>query len=361
MKRDMSVITGKPVCRSIEGCEIQSVWYTYYEQVVMKASIERLEKPSTSWKISELMPRKNDLEELSRNAEYRITPTCTNQFELVTLDPEIERILQLVALKSRHLLAFIKNLADPCLYVYSCSRMGSRLDGINPIRRFRRGYDLFSFDEGTRFVALYDKLTSKVAVHKFDDSFCKLDWTGVDVDLHKFSGMGILTWMHLIPGKRELILIDDTNRVKVVELHQQPMMKPRLLILPSPVSVALVSVDGAFLFVFSKSDNNDEVGEAIDFSVVVEIYVLADVMSYLRTIPLNKRIRYLGEIQVKIVNFESQSHLVFFSASVPRSISSHILKTISAKEVVQLQAIESTENKVVQVPKKEEFMDLVPN
>lgn len=220
--------------------------------------------------------------------------------------------------------------------------MGSMLDGINPIRRFKRGYDLLSFDEGSRFVALYDKLASKIAVHKFDDSFRKLDWIGVDVDLHKFSGMVILTWMHLILGKRELILIDDTNRVKVVELHQKPMMKPRLLILPSLVSVALISMDGSFLIVFGKSNNNDEVVEAIEFSIVVEIYVLPDVMSYLRTIPLNKRVIDLGELQVNIVNFGSQSHIVFFSASVPHSISSHILKTISAKEVVQLQAIEIT-------------------
>jgi hypothetical protein len=250
--------------------------------------------------------------------------------------------------------------------------MGLKLDNINPIRRFRRGYDLLSVDEGTRFVALYDKPASKVAVYKFDESFRNLDWTGVEVDLHKFSGIEILTWMHLIPGKRELILIDDTNRVRVVELHQQPMMKPRPLILPSPVSIVLVSVDGSFIFVFRKSsDNNDAVvetnrdmmevdGKAIESSVTVDIYVLADVMSHLRTIRLNKSIRDLGELQLKIVNFGSQSHLVFFSTSAPRNIYSYILKTVSAKEVVQLQAIQSIENKVSEVSEERRISGSCP-
>lgn len=122
-------------------------------------------------------------------------------------------------------------------------------------------------------------------------------------------------------------------------------------------------MDGPFLFVFRKSDNNDEVleaskdmiqvdGKAIDSSVAVDIYVLADVMSLLRTIPLEKSIRDLGELQVKIVNFGSQSHLVFFSASAPRNIYSCILKTVSAKEFVQLQTIQSAEGKVAQAPKE---------
>lgn len=135
--------------------------------------------------------------------------------------------------------------------------------------------------------------------------------------------------------------------------------------------VALVSVDGPFLFVFRKSDNNDEVleaskdmiqvdGKAIDSSVTVDIYVLADVMSLLRTIPLEKSIRDLGELQVKIVNFGSQSHLVFFSASAPRNIYSCILKTVSAKEFVQLQTIQSAEGKVAQAPKERRISGSCP-
>jgi len=128
--------------------------------------------------------------------------------------------------------------------------------------------------------------------------------------------------MHMIPGKRELILIVDTNRVRLVELLQKPMMKPMPLILPSSVSESLMFVDGSFLFVFRKSSDNNEVveasrdimevdGKVIDSYVALDIYVLANVMSHLRTMRLNKSIRDVGELQVKIVNFGSQSHLKF--------------------------------------------------
>ena len=151
-------MTGKPVCRFIEACEVQSSRFSYFpnyripymsEQLNLKVSTERPEKPSTAWRISELMPKKNDLEELSRSSEYQISPTCTDQFDLVSLDHEVERILKVAALKSGHLLAFIQNFDDPCLYVYSCSFMGLKLDGLKPIRRFRSSYDLLSVDEGT--------------------------------------------------------------------------------------------------------------------------------------------------------------------------------------------------------------------
>ena len=52
---------------------------------------------------------------------------------------------------------------------------------------------LIGVDKGTQFLALYDKLTSNVAIQKFDESFCNVDSTGVDVDLCEFAGIGILT------------------------------------------------------------------------------------------------------------------------------------------------------------------------
>jgi hypothetical protein len=67
MKREMSVMKGKPVCRFIEACEVQSSrifsiqnsWIPYLpEQLNLKVSIERHEKPRITWRISELMPKK---------------------------------------------------------------------------------------------------------------------------------------------------------------------------------------------------------------------------------------------------------------------------------------------------------------
>jgi hypothetical protein len=67
MKREMSVMTGKSVCRFIEACEVQRsrIPYIYNyripyfsEKLNLKVSIERHENPSITWRIYEMMPKK---------------------------------------------------------------------------------------------------------------------------------------------------------------------------------------------------------------------------------------------------------------------------------------------------------------
>ena len=48
-----------------------------------------------------------------------------------------------------------------------------------------------------------------------------------------FSRSTSIICMHCIPGKEELLLVDDTNRVRVVELRHQPLMKPKHITLSS--------------------------------------------------------------------------------------------------------------------------------
>ena len=86
---------------------------------------------------------------------------------------------------------------------------------------------MVDFDECTRFLALYDAQVSKVLIYRFDESSRNIDWTGVEIMLELFSGSASIIWMQCIPGKAELLLVDDTNRVRVVELHHQPLMKPK--------------------------------------------------------------------------------------------------------------------------------------
>ena len=71
--------------------------------------------------------------------------------------------------------------------------------------------------------------------------------------LELFSRSTSIIWMHYIPRKAELILVDDTNRVRVVELHHQPLMKPKHITLSLGFLNAFISWDGSFLFVFSMS------------------------------------------------------------------------------------------------------------
>ena len=86
-------------------------------------------------------------------------------------------------------------------------KLGPFLHGSNPIRTFKRGFDLVAFDERTRFLALYDALGAKVLIYKFDESFRNIDWTGVEIMLNLFSGSTNIKWMQCIPGKDEFLLV----------------------------------------------------------------------------------------------------------------------------------------------------------
>eukprot|EP01018_Ginkgo_biloba_P033752 Gb_25339 [translate_table: standard] len=370
-KRNMSVKTGKPGVKYIEQVStaveqnsfvgkylnlLNTSTYHSSEKVDLKVSVEQEQKLGIQWKVCELAPMKKDMDELNFNSVHPIIPTCTQSVELVTINPECERLVKVVLLKSGESLIFIHNHRGGCLYVYHCPRIGTKLYNRNPIHTFRRGFDLLCVDEGTRLVALYDAGICKVGIYRFDDSFRHVDWTGVEVELEKYSGSKIITWMHFIPGKRELLLVDDTNRVRTVELHQKPMMKPRHISLPLPLSKACISVDGLFLIVFRKSSETKDDSCTLDermksssmdvddrkssnSGVRLEIYVLGDIMTYLKSIDLNVSIENMEELEVKIMSFGPQSHIVFRRAEAPDSICSKMLKTFSAKESAQLQEI----------------------
>ena len=45
--------------------------------------------------------------------------------------------------------------------------------------------------------------------------------------LELFYGSTSIIWMQCIFGKEELLLVDDTNRFRVIEIHYHPLMKPK--------------------------------------------------------------------------------------------------------------------------------------
>ncbi|KAH9292391.1 hypothetical protein KI387_042422, partial [Taxus chinensis] len=134
------------------------------------------------WKACELTPMKKDLNELNSNSEtHPIVPTCGEPLELVAINPEQERLLKVAVLKSGELMVFIHNFKDSCLYLYRCPKVGYNLNNTScPIYTFRRGFDLLALDESTRYMALYGKERSKIVIYKFDESFRKVYWTGVE-------------------------------------------------------------------------------------------------------------------------------------------------------------------------------------
>ncbi|XP_059065183.1 uncharacterized protein LOC131038022 isoform X2 [Cryptomeria japonica] len=333
--------------------QVVDFWSSQTEQVELKLKVSIVEEHPFAmvYKACELTPMKKDLSDFNSNPSRPIVPTCGESVELVSINPQHERLFKVVVLKSRELMVFIQSFRDSSMYLYRCPKIGVNINSIGrPIHTFRRGFDLLAADEATRSIALYEKDKSRILIYKFDESFRKVYWTGVEVNLESYQGSKIIVWMHLIPGKMELLLVDDTNRARVVEIHEKPMMKARHISLPLDQKClrACVSVDGDFLLVFRQLKRQ---GEDIDvegrqhasLENILEIYVLGDTMSYLKKIPLNEReygISDLEQLAVKIVSFGRQSQLLLYSPlDAPGFIFSRVLKTSLAKDVIQLQTV----------------------
>lgn len=255
-------------------------------------------------------------------------------------------------LRSGELLVFIHDKVLNRMNLYMSPKLGPFLHGRNPIHTFKRGFDLVAFDECTRFLALYDAQVAKILLYKFDESFRNIDYTGVEIMLELFSGSTSIRWMQCIPGKAELLLVDDTNRVRVVELHHQPLMKPKHISLSSGFLNACISGDGSFLFVFQTSTMcSDHKEECISSSSQetaqeskaaskseLKVYMLGDAMSFLKNISLDINAEDVGDLQVKLVYYGCQIHLVYFSV-IPGFLSSNILNLVSATEVLEFQEL----------------------
>ena len=124
-----------------------------------------------------------------------------------------------------------------------------------------------------------------------------------------------IIWMQCIPGKVELLLVDDTNRVRVVELHHHPLMKPKHITLSSGFLNACILGDGSFLFVFktstmcpphkeecissSSQETSQESKAASEFEL--KVYMLGDAMSFLKNISLDINAEDVNDFQVKLV------------------------------------------------------------
>jgi hypothetical protein len=62
--------------------------------------------------------------------------------------------------------------------------------------------------------------------------------------------------MEFVPGKGELVLVDDAQCVRVLELTQPAMFRPGKIQLPAPFCKACISADGACFITFSKTKAN---------------------------------------------------------------------------------------------------------
>ncbi|XP_057831411.1 uncharacterized protein LOC131042113 [Cryptomeria japonica] len=311
-------------------------------QVELKVCVEKHDF-DVVWKAQEVIPTKKEMNELISNPTHPIVPIWGQPFELVAIDPKIRSLFKVVLFKSGESVVFIHNFKDSYLELFHCARLGSHLI---EIRTFKRGFDMLSIDEASRAVAFYDRDNFKIAIYKFDDSFKKIYPTGVEVNLDKYKGSKIITWMHLIPGKMELLLVDVTNRARVVEIHQKPVMKPKFFSLSPSLSLtkACITLDGFFFIVFSEfqSSGNGETVPEIQGSrqgLILEIFVLGDTLSHLKTMEIKGDESCMCNSEqygVKLTSFGPQSHLVLYNyIDSSHLLTSHVLKSVLAMEAVR--------------------------
>ncbi|GLJ34374.1 hypothetical protein SUGI_0691140 [Cryptomeria japonica] len=358
LKKKMSTVKNDSLMtRYIE--EVRSTrpswWHSYWEQAELKVKVSTEEKHPFAivYKACELTPMRKDISEFNSNSGRSIVPKCGESVELAAINPQHERLFKVVILKSGELMVFIHNFKDSSLYLYRCPKIGVNINNTShPILTFRRGFDLLAVDEATRSMALYEKDRSKIVIFRFDESFRNVFGTGVEVNLESYIGSKNITWMHLIPGKMELLMVDDTNRARVAEIHEKPMMKPKHISLPLQQHSSLracVSADGYFFLVFRQLQRQGEdIGVAGTghscHENILEIYVLGDSMSHLKTIHLNAgecSISDLEQLGAKITIFGSQSQLLLYRpVDAPDFILSYVLKTALAKEAVQLHQVD---------------------
>ena len=175
---------------------------------------------------------------------------------------------------------------------------------------------------------------------------------GVEIMLELFSWSTSIIWIQCIPMKEKLVPVDDTNRVSVVELHHQPLMKPKHITLSSGFLNDFISGDGSFLFVFktsmmcpphkeecissSSQETAQERKASSDFEL--KVYMLGDAMSFLKNISLYINIEDVNDFQVNLVCYGYQIHLVYSNID-PGFLSSKILNLVSATEVLEFQEL----------------------
>ena len=144
-------------------------------EVILWISSEEEENPSIQWMIVEMAPKRKDLDELNSNSMHSFTPSCSDPFEIVWCDHDIEDIKKVEFMRSGELLLFIHDKELNSLNLYMSLKLGPFLRGRNPIRTFKWGFYLVAFEECTRFLPLYYAQVSKVLIYKFDESFQNID------------------------------------------------------------------------------------------------------------------------------------------------------------------------------------------
>lgn len=216
------------------------------------------DKEDITWKAVDLAPNKKDLDILTTNPTHVVTLGLNRMaVKLIDVDSTETRLAKVVYLKSGQVLAFLEKIGgEPLLTVYRCSTLAS-VHHIQPIKELRRPVDAIAFDESSKFVALYGKKLATIRIYSFDQSYSHMDPTGIHLNLAEYTESHNIIWLGFVPGKRELIVVDAAHCVRLFELTQLVMMRPRAIQLPFHFAKACISADGSYLILFRLIDKPD--------------------------------------------------------------------------------------------------------
>ena len=111
--------------------------------------------------------------------------------------------------------------------------------------------------------------------------------------------------MQCIPRKAELLLINDKNRVRVVEIHHPPLIKAKAKHITLSSRILNASRDGSFLFVFQRSmkflDHKEESVSTQETTLWIDATIV------------EKKIKILG-INVLVHYINQEAHLTIRKA-----------------------------------------------
>lgn len=252
----MKLINGADEIPSASGFsrhDLSSLTTAYHAYSTSLVYPQVPDKANVTWKAIDLAPMKKDLEILSANASHVISPNLNAQPQnLIDLDSRETRLAKVVYLKSGQVLIFLEKFqGEPLLSVYHFPKLASvNIEFARPIKELRRNADVVAFDEHSKFVAFYSKQYATIQIFVFDETFTHLESAGIELKLTDYSGSQIVTWMRFVPGKRELVLVDASHCVRLFELTQTVMIRPRHITLPFPFVNGCISADGSSLIVF---------------------------------------------------------------------------------------------------------------
>ncbi|KAH7290546.1 hypothetical protein KP509_30G053200 [Ceratopteris richardii] len=216
------------------------------------------------------------------------------------------------------------------------------------IRTFKRGHDLWAFDEDSRILALYDRSVCSIHLFRFDEKYIDIVRIG-EIELSKYADIKNVIWIGLVPGKRDILLVDDENRLCVYEFSpHRMMMRHGYTILPAQLIKAFITPDAlCFVVICALTDIGNEgedvrkTGDLSSKEMFAIVYLLEDSFIELKRLPLGLLSgRNVQDLHLACKLIGPQLHLVFLSSVMHSHVlTSYLIEVYSPQQKYHLHAI----------------------